>query len=830
MALGLALVARTTLRAPLVAGEASGSPGLLSSLPSLLWVLLALAVSGLAGVLLGLRGRERVATPFLASGLAFGIFVPGAFAVAPFLAAFGGRFLDFVLAASALLSIARLLAAGARPRFAVTANAVALASFVVYLLVGIKISRDVGLSGDEPHFVLVTYSILHDFDLQVQDNYGNEDYLHFYSGKIGPHLAVGTPYSVHGVGVPILLLPGFALGGLLGIVVTEALLGALLLRALFATALELTGDVGSSLFAIAAFGLTAPTLFLAVSAYPELPAALIVTVVGGRLVRTEAPSAGSALLLSLASGALPFFHIKFSPLAALLLLVLALRFRGHREALAGTILGAATALAALLAFWYATLGSIDPTASYGRQRMFVSGIPLGAAGLFFDQEYGLLACSPVYILGVCGLASLARVRPLLFALALAALLFVLLPGAAHPLWSGGNSPPARFLFPGLPLLVAGAACLLARERKLGVGPWATSLLSLSLAVSAAMLFLPGQPLYLNGRSGRGRVWEALSSSWDLTDYLPSLVRADPRSIAWAIGLGIVVVVAVLTQVRRRAVPLPPLAVPLLLGALVSDWTPSRRSSVLEGTWALGVMQELYERREERFLALPGGARLGAGEVAERMSLPLSLDPLDSDPAYWWSRSYPLPSGRFAATGAPPQAVSFCNGGSCFASGELTFSTQAFLERFQLRTTALLEPPRIRMIEPLPSGPRAVRTVPLGSDARLHGLDEGSYLDPAGFWIRKASSASFAIENRAEAQGIRVRNGGAGNRVEVRSGVWSETFELSPWEEREVMVPAASPLAVFTIRSESGFRPADLDPASRDRRELGVLLRVTPPFD
>jgi hypothetical protein len=135
-----------------------------------------------------------------------------------------------------------------------------------------------------------------------------------------------------------------------------------------------------------------------------------------------------------------------------------------------------------------------------------------------------------------------------------------------------------------------------------------------------------------------------------------------------------------------------------------------------------------------------------------------------------------------------------------------------------------------MIEPLPSGPRAVRTVPLGSDGRLHGLDDGSYLDPSGFWIRKASSASFAIETRAEAHEIRLRNGGAGNRVELRSGAWSEVFDLSPWEERVLDVPAAvAPPSVFTIRSESGFRPVDLDPESRDRRELGVLLQVTPPL-
>src|SRR4030065_1176420 len=94
--------------------------------------------------------------------------------------------------------------------------------------------------------------------------------------------------------------------------------------------------------------------------------------------------------------------------------------------------------------------------------MFFEGVPLGIAGLLFDQEFGLLLHAPFYLLGFAGIVTLFRRNALLGALSLLALLSVAIPGAAHPLWSGGTSPPARFLFPALPLMTIAGAGVLAR--------------------------------------------------------------------------------------------------------------------------------------------------------------------------------------------------------------------------------------------------------------------------------------------------------------------------------------------------------------------------------
>jgi hypothetical protein len=73
----------------------------------------------------------------------------------------------------------------------------------------------------------------------------------------------------------------------------------------------------------------------------------------------------------------------------------------------------------------------------------------------------------------------------------------------------------------------------------------------------------------------------------------------------------------------------------------------------------------------------------------------------------------------------------------------------------------------------------------------------------------------------------LRNAPAANRVTLAAGAWHEELQLNPGEERRVEMPldASTGIAVLRIRSESGFRPADADPKSRDTRFLGVFVRV-----
>ena len=96
---------------------------------------------------------------------------------------------------------------------------------------------------------------------RMADDYAEGSFRAFYDGKIGPHLAHGTAYSVHGVGLPLILLPGYALLGLTGVMITKALLGAVAVRELFRATELLAGDRRAALLAALGFGVTVPGLF-----------------------------------------------------------------------------------------------------------------------------------------------------------------------------------------------------------------------------------------------------------------------------------------------------------------------------------------------------------------------------------------------------------------------------------------------------------------------------------------------------------------------------------------------------------------------------------------
>ena len=89
--------------------------------------------------------------------------------------------------------------------------------------------------GDEPHYLVITHSLLSDGDLRIQNNHDRRDYAVYYDGSLAPDSIVrgqdGQQYSIHAPGVSALVLPGFAVFGYVGaqatIVLSAAAAGAL---------------------------------------------------------------------------------------------------------------------------------------------------------------------------------------------------------------------------------------------------------------------------------------------------------------------------------------------------------------------------------------------------------------------------------------------------------------------------------------------------------------------------------------------------------------------------------------------------------------------------
>src|SRR3989454_9244185 len=73
-------------------------------------------------------------------------------------------------------------------------------------------------SGDEPHYLIISQTLLKYHSLNVMLDYSNGDYHAFYPYTIDPHLSYGAHgqlMPLHSIGAPILwLLPFYVLGRL----------------------------------------------------------------------------------------------------------------------------------------------------------------------------------------------------------------------------------------------------------------------------------------------------------------------------------------------------------------------------------------------------------------------------------------------------------------------------------------------------------------------------------------------------------------------------------------------------------------------------------------
>ena len=134
--------------------------------------------------------------------------------------------------------------------------------------------------GDEPHYLVITQSLLADGDIRIENNHRRGDYRAYWGGDLPPHVLRrgrdGEMYSIHAPGLPAVVLPAFAIGGYHGVVVFLILIASAACALAWWLAWQTTGSASAAWFGWAAVTLAAPFLLESYTVFPTPPAAALV--------------------------------------------------------------------------------------------------------------------------------------------------------------------------------------------------------------------------------------------------------------------------------------------------------------------------------------------------------------------------------------------------------------------------------------------------------------------------------------------------------------------------------------------------------------------------
>jgi hypothetical protein len=424
-------------------------------------------------------------------------------------------------------------------RLGATPLGAGLLAFVVFAVSAWQVAPSIP-GGDEPHYLVITQSLLLDRDLKIENNHRRGDYQSYFAGALPPHYVQrgrnGEIYSIHAPGLSAVVAPAFAVGGYRGVVLFLVVLAACGSALAWHLGWLATRSMPAAWFGWAATTCSATAIFHSFTVYPDgLGGVVALTGVWalfrahderGDLSIASADSTRLApwFLHGAALALLPWMHSRFALLAgslgALVLLRLALTKRPMEKAVAFLAAPALSAMA-WLAFFVAIYGRPDPSAPYGSSSRDFSAafIPGGLAGLLFDERFGLLANAPVLVFAFAGLVWMLRPRRGTVAgdsrdiadwrLALE-LLFVLVPylltATSYAMWWAGWSAPARFANPAVFALAIPAAVFWQRATTAGHRSTvvvAGGALALTVFVSVVLVSVDGGRLAYNTRETTG---------------------------------------------------------------------------------------------------------------------------------------------------------------------------------------------------------------------------------------------------------------------------------------------------------------------------------------
>jgi len=726
------------------------------------------------------------------------------------------------------------------------------AATVLFLAAAWRVSPQLP-EGDEPHYLVITQSLLSDHDLQIENNHRRGDYHAYFQGELRPDYLQrginGQIYSIHAPGLPAIVAPVFALLGYPGVVIFLVLVNAAAAALAWTVAWRVTGSAAAAWFGWSVVALSEPYFVQTFMIYPDAIAGAIVMFALATLTLDRQASVPRLAMTGVALALLPWLHMRTVILALPLAVVIAAR-HGTIQRLAAFSAAPIASAVGWFGFFWSIYGTLDPRAPYGSARqMALDSLPRGAVGLLFDQQFGLLPNAPVYLCAAAGLVVLVRRHRRLAIQMIIALSPYAATVAAFQMWWAGYTTPARFLVPVLlPLAIPAAVWFNSRRSEIARGLGISAVL-VSALITATVVVVDRGALLLNFRDGASRLLTWLSPIVDLTTAAPSLFQSSLRivllqSAVWLGAVAVTVATAIAVSHRRASsdrsfVAIGSVAMTMTMIAATVVWRSHGAEPVKSDGGALEYLSAYDGDARQLAVSLSPLRAVRRADVPPRLPIVDVVSPAGDVlafvrrvPAARYSITLHLmhpthgtltasldralgPDWRFDVTGTAgiwSQDI-FVPVSSPVLIVDSDAASRTAIDRITIRATTV--PGSAHRL----TNAEADHVGRYGA-ALMFLMDGGAFMEPHGVWIQGASSADLAMatDDGRPVQFV-VRTPPVANRVTFDGDGWRKELKLAAGESTTVDVPVSR----FRITVEHGARPIDFEPGSTDIRFLGAWI-------
>lgn len=422
-------------------------------------------------------------------------------------------------------------------------------------------------TGDEPHYLVISQTLVLYHSLNVTLDYAHNDYKIFYAGPLGPaqHTSLnkwGQVLPLHSIGAPVLWLIPFAIAGRLGTLLFMACLSVLVILNIYLLLVSLSIQRKYAFFTSLMMALASPIWIYSHHNFVE-PIAALLCVYIVQVIFKQRPHTWNLLSSSLALGILPWIHIRFALFELVLACFLLARiYQDHRFSKFKPYIYAILPMFGMFLLFegynFFVWGSLNPAVNQANSGELPFDVApwRGLFGLIFDQEYGLLTNFPIFLFLLSGIILACKKKCLRFNLLmlLLAIPYIITIASFHN-WDGAISPPARFVMVLVPLCAFYLALALQKARSWLVSGLFLLCAGITILYEGVSLSIPGG--WINWEEGHSRPLLLIAQTLHLplTRGVPSVWvhtnQAGPAT-GWLVFLAALTLTVILLARRRIA--------------------------------------------------------------------------------------------------------------------------------------------------------------------------------------------------------------------------------------------------------------------------------------